>query len=118
MLTYCILRKTNHSAEIEVVETGFSVLAFIFGPIWAIFKSLWLYSFLGILFLLLFSVLLESKDLSFFFSVVSLTSSVFWGFFARDLYIQFLINKKFRPIKHINANSKEKAIIKYLSEER
>ncbi len=115
MLTYCILKK-NSSDEIEIVETGFSFFAFLLGPIWGLYKTLWFYSFLGILFLFLFKIILKDNNLYFFFSLISLTSSLFWGFFARDLYIQFLIKNKFRPIKLISATSKESAIVKYLSE--
>ena len=115
MLTYCILKK-NSSDEVEIVETGFSFFAFLLGPIWGIYKALWFYSFLGILFLLLFKIILTDNNLYILFSFISLTSSLFWGFFARDLYIQCLIKNKFHPIKLINASSKESAIIKYLSE--
>ena len=116
MLTFCILKKDNSKEGLQVVETGFSLVAFIFGPAWGIFKKLWLYSFIGIIFLLAFKSVLEIINLSNLFFIVSIVSSFFWGFFARDLHIQFLISKKFKPIKLINANSRENAIVKFLSE--
>ena len=48
--------------------------------------------------------------------MISLISSFFWGFYARDLQIQYLIENNFKPIKLINAKSKEGAIVQFLSE--
>jgi hypothetical protein len=116
MLTFCILENKKTETNIKIVETGFSFLAFFFGPIWGLYKTLWGYSFLGITLLLGFRVILENIDLGPFFFFIALLSSVFWGFFARDLYIQNLIGKEFFPIKLVNAPTKENAILKYLSE--
>ncbi len=115
MLTYCILKKDSDE-DLVVVKTGFSFLAFVLGPIWALFKQLWLYSAVGILIIIYCSVILKIYNLSDFFFLFSFLSSLFWGKFARDLYIQNLISKKFKPLRHINANSKESAIIEYLTE--
>ena len=116
MLTYCILKK-NNTNDIEITETGFSVLAFIFGPLWGFFKKLWLFSFIGIIFLFGFKFLFQTVGSNYLILIVSICSSIFWGFFARDLYIQSLILQKFKPIKHIVASSRENALIKHLSEE-
>ena len=116
MLTYCILKKNDSKGELKVVETGFSFLGFVFGPLWAIFKSLWFYSAFGIVILLSSILALETLSLSPIFYLVSLISSIFWGVFARDLYIQDLINREFYPVKHVTAKSRENAIIKYLAE--
>ncbi len=116
MLIYCILKKDSDT-DLIVAETGFSILAFALGPIWAFFKQLWLYSAIGALFFICCSIILKTYNLSEFVFIFSLASSFFWGKFARDLYIQNLISKKFKPLKHINANSKESAIIQYLTEE-
>ena len=56
--------------------------------------------------------------LNIFFVLSSIASSFFWGKFARDLYIQKLITNKFKPLKHVVANSREDAIIKFLTESR
>ena len=117
MLTFCIL-KNNLDKNLIVAETGFSIFAFFLGPIWAAFKKLWLYSFLGIFFLVISNYILEIFQASYLFVYFSLISSFFWGKFARDLYIQDLITKNFAPIKHISAESKETAFIKFLSEEK
>ncbi len=116
MLTFCILKNENSNEDLEIIETGFSLFAFIFGPIWALFKKLWFYSLIGIIFLASFNLIFEIIDLSSFFFLISLVSSFFWGFFARDLQIQFLIDKSYAPVKLINAKSKESALIKFLSE--
>ena len=117
MLTFCIL-KNNLDKNFIVAETGFSIFAFFLGPIWGVFRKLWLYSFIGIFFLIISSYILERFQASYLFICFSLISSFFWGKFARDLYIQDLISKNFAPIKHINAESKETAFIKFLSEEK
>ena len=116
MITYCILKKNNSEDSIEIAETGFCFLAFIFGPIWGLFKSLWLYSFIGIVTLVSLNYLSNSSDMLSLLYLSSLLSSFFWGVFGRDLYIQKLIYNKFLPITHLNASSKEKAMVKYLSD--
>ena len=116
MLTYCILRNVESEDKLEITETGFCFLAFIFGPIWGISKSLWLYSFIGAAILILFNLIFEDSNVYLLLYLSSISSSFFWGFFGRDLYIQKLINNKFLPIAHLNASSREKAMVKYLSD--
>ena len=117
MVTYCILKKSSEK-HLIVVETGFSFLAFFLGPVWGIFKQLWIYSLIGIAFLSYCNFVLTIYDLKYFFVLSSVASSLFWGKFARDLYIQKLITKKFKPLKHVVANSKEDAIIQFLTESK
>ena len=117
MITYCIL-KNSLDKNLIVVKTGFSIIAFILGPIWGLFRKLWMYSAIGIAFLSYCNFILSVYDLKYFFVLSSVASSLFWGKFARDLYIQNLITRKFKPLKHIVANSKEDAIIQFLNESR
>ena len=117
MITYCIL-KNSVEKDLLVVETGFSVLAFILGPIWGLFRKLWMFSAIGIAFLSYCNFILSVYDLKYFFVLSLVASSLFWGKFARDLYIQKLITSKFKPVKHVVANSKEDAIIKFLTESK
>ena len=118
MFTYCVLRNNNDKNDYEIVETGFSFLAFIFGPAWGLFKKLWIFSSIGFLILFVSKFMLFGANNNHLFLTFSSASSFFWGFFARDLYIQNLIHNNFSPIKHINAKTKENALIKYLSEEK
>ena len=117
MITFCILKKSLDE-DLIVVKTGFSILAFLLGPIWGLFNKLWLYSAIGIAFLSYSNFILSVYDVKYFFVLSSFASSLFWGKFARDLYIQKLITKNFKPLKHVVANSKEDAIIKFLTESR
>ncbi len=117
MITYCILKK-NLNKDLVVVETGFSILAFFLGPIWGLFRKLWVYSAIGIAFLSYCNFIFIVYDVKNFFVLSSIASSIFWGKFARDLYIQKLIKKKFKPVKHVVANSKEDAIIQFLIESK
>ncbi len=117
MLTYCILQNKINK-DLIVTETGFSIFAFFLGPIWGLFKKLWLYSSIGVIFLIMSNSILETYNISNLFIFFSFISSFFWGKFARELYIQNLISKNFRPIKHVNANSRETAFIQYLTEEK
>ena len=117
MITYCILKKSLDK-DLIVVKTGFSILAFFLGPIWGLFRKLWIYSAIGIAFLSYCNFILAVFDLKNFFVLSSIISSLFWGKFARDLYIQKLIAKEFKPLKHVVANSKEDAIIQFLTESR
>ena len=117
MITYCILKKSLDK-DLIVAKTGFSILAFLLGPIWGIFRKLWVYSAIGIAFLSYSNFILSVYDVKYFFVLSSFASSLFWGKFARDLYIQKLITKNFKPLKHVVANSKEDAIIKFLTESK
>jgi len=117
MITFCIL-KNSLSKDLIVVKTGFSILAFFLGPIWGLFRKLWMYSAIGMAFLIYCNFILSVYDLKYFFILSSIASSLFWGKFARDLYIQNLIKRKFKPLKHVVANSKEDAIIQFLTESR
>ena len=117
MITYCIL-KNNLDKDLIVVETGFSILAFFLGPIWGLFRKLWVYSTIGVAFLGYCNFILSVYDLKYFFVLSSIASSIFWGKFARDLYIQKLITRKFKPLKHVVANSREDAIIQFLTESK
>ena len=117
MITYCILKKSLDK-DLVAVETGFSILAFLLGPIWGLFRKLWLYSIIGIAFLSYCNFILSVHDLKYFLILSSIASSLFWGKFARDLYIQKLIERKFKPLKHVVANSKEDAIIQFLTESK
>ena len=117
MITYCI-PKNSLDKDLVVVKTGFSILAFLLGPIWGLFRKLWVYSAIGIAFVFYCNFILSVYDLKYFFVISSIASSLFWGKFARDLYIQELIKRKFKPIKHVVATSKEDAIIQFLTESR
>ena len=117
MITYCIL-KNSLDKDLIVVKTGFSIFAFFLGPIWGLLRKLWVYSALGIAFLSYCNFILSVYDLKYSFVIASIASSLFWGKFARDLYIQQLIKRKFKPLKHVVANSREDAIIKFLTESR
>ena len=117
MITYCIL-KNNLDKDLIVVKTGFSILAFFLGPIWGLFRKLWVYSAIGIAFLSYCNFILSVYDLKYFFAISTIASSLFWGKFARDLYIQNLIKRKFKPLKHVVATSKEDAIIQFLTESK
>ena len=117
MITYCIL-KNSLDKDLVVVKTGFSIFAFFLGPIWGLFRKLWVYSIIGIAFLTYCNFILSFYDLKYFFVICSFASSLFWGKFANDLYIQKLIKRKFKPIKHVVATSKEDAIIQFLTESR
>ena len=46
MNDYIILKKDEDNYE--VLETGFSYLAFIYGPLWAAFNLLWIPLFFGL----------------------------------------------------------------------
>ena len=118
MLTYCILRKKDNKDDLKILETGFSLSAFIFGPIWGVFKRLWLFSLIGFSLFFFSKLIYKETNLFYIFYLFSSISSFFWGFFARDLLILKLIENNFYPVKHINATSKESAIIQFLSEER
>ncbi len=114
MLDYIILEKKNDN--LEVVETGFSYFALLYGPLWAAYHSLWLAFFSGLITLFIFVLILDYLNMDNFFFLIFLTSNIFWGIFGRDIHIQKYLRKKYYPVKIISASSKKKALIKYLTE--
>ena len=56
MNDYIILKKDEDNYE--VLETGFSYLAFIYGPLWAAFNLLWIPLFFGLLITISFIIIL------------------------------------------------------------
>ena len=113
MNDYIILKKDEDNYE--VLETGFSYLAFIYGPLWAAFNLLWLPLFFGLLTTVSFIVILYYLNIQKFYFLVVLFSNFCWGFLGRDLLIQKFLSNKFHPIEIVGAGSRLKALIKYLS---
>ena len=113
MNDYIILKKDEDNYE--VLETGFSYLAFIYGPFWAAFNLLWIPLFFGLLITISFIIILYYLNIGQFYFLVVLFSNFCWGSLGRDLLIQKYLSKKFHPIEIISASSRVKALIKYLS---
>jgi len=113
MNDYIILKKDEDTYE--VIETGFSYLAFIYGPLWAAFNLLWIPFFFGISITILFITTQHYLNVGQFNFLVILFSNFCWGFLGRDLLIQKFLSNKFHPIEIISAGSRVKALIKYLS---
>ena len=116
MITYCILKKSLDK-DLVAVETGFSILAFLLGPIWGLFRKLWLYSAIGIAFLSYCNFILSVYDLKYFFFIFNCLKLILGKICKRFIHSK-LIKRKFKPLKHIVANSKEDAIIQFLTESR
>ncbi len=114
MLDYIILK--NDKNNYEAIETGFSYLALIYGPLWVAFHSLWAYcvvSFFSLFCIVSILINLELQNLIMF---TIFLSNLFWGFFGRDLLIYKFLDNKFYPVKLIGASSRKNAMIKYFSE--
>ena len=113
MNDYIILKKDEDNYE--VLETGFSYLAFIYGPLWAAFNLLWLPLFFGLFTTISFIAILYYLNIGKFYFLVFLFSNFCWGFLGRDLLIQKFLSNKFHPVKIIGASSRVKALMKFLS---
>ena len=113
MNDYIILKKDEDNYE--VLETGFSYLAFIYGPLWAAFNLLWLPLFFGLFTTISFIAILYYLNIGKFYFLVVLFSNFCWGFLGRDLLIQKFLSNKFHPVKIIGASSRVKALMKFLS---
>ena len=113
MNDYIILKKDEDNYE--VLETGFSYLAFIYGPLWAAFNLLWIPFFFGLVITISLIKFLYYLNIGQFYFLVVLFSNFCWGFLGRDLLIQKYLSNKFHPIEIIGAGSRVKALIKYLS---
>ena len=113
MNDYIILKKDEETYE--VLETGFSYLAFIYGPLWAAFNLLWIPFFFGLFATVSVIIILYYSKFGQFYFLAILFSNFCWGFLGRDLLIQKFLSNKFHPKEIIGAGSKVKALIKYLS---
>ena len=113
MNDYIILKKDEDNYE--VLEMGFSYLAFIYGPLWAAFNLLWIPLFLGLVITISIIKFLYYLNMEHFYFLVVLFSNFCWGFLGRDLLIQKFLSNKFKPKEIISASSRVKALIKYLS---
>jgi hypothetical protein len=113
MNDYIILKKDEDNYE--VLETGFSYLAFIYGPLWAAFNLLWIPLFFGLVITMSLIKFLYYLNIEQFYFLVVFFSNFCWGFLGRDLLIHKYLSNKFHPIEIIGAGSRVKALIKYLS---
>ena len=113
MNDYIILKKDEDNYE--VLETGFSYLAFIYGPLWAAFNLLWIPLFFGLVITISLIKLLYYLNIEQFYFLVVLFSNFCWGLLGRDLLIQKFLSNKFHPVKIIGASSRVKALIKFLA---
>ena len=113
MNDYIILKKDEDNYE--VLETGFSYLAFIYGPLWAAFNLLWIPLFFGLVITMSLIKFLYYLNIEQFYFLVVLFSNFCWGFLGRDLLIQKYLSNKFHPIEIIGAGSRVKALIKFLA---
>ncbi len=113
MNDYIILKKDKDTYE--VLETGFSYLAFIYGPLWGAFNFLWIPFLFGLLATTSLVIILYYLNIGEFYFLIILFSNICWGFLGRDLQIQKFLSNDFYPQEIIGAGSKVKALIKYLS---
>ena len=86
MITYCILKNSSDN-DLVVVKTGFSILAFFLGPIWGLFRKLWVYSAIGIAFLSYCNFILAAYDLKYFFVFLCLVSQLFYLVTVKKKYM-------------------------------
>ena len=113
MNDYIILKKDEDTYE--VLETGFSYLAFIYGPLWAAFNLLWIPLFFGLFSTISLITILYHLNIGQYYFLVFLFSNLCWGFLGRDLLILKFLSNKFHPKEIIAASSKVKALLKFLS---
>ena len=113
MESFFILRKISEPKKIMAENNGFNKFAFFLGPIWGIFKGLWFEGL--ILFWLMNFAIFIAPQFSFLFI---LTSSIFWGFFGKDIYIQKLLKSGYIPEVIVVSNSSQKAILIFSSKNK
>ena len=113
MESFFILKNISKPKKIIAEKNGFNKYPFFLGPFWGLFKGLWLEGFIWLI-LINFAIYL-APDLSLLFI---LTSSFFWGFFGKDIYIQKLINSKYVAEDLILADSPRTAILIFLTKNK
>ena len=113
MNDYIILKKDKDT--FEVIETGFSYFAFIYGPLWGAFNLLWTPFLFGCFAIISFIIIFYYLDIEQFYFLIIIISNFCWGFFGRDLLIEKFVSNDFHPQEIIGANSRVKALVKYLS---
>ena len=113
MESFFILKSTSKSKRVIAAKNGFSFYFLFLGPILGIFKGLWMEVFISIIFIYLAIYL--APELSFFSILIS---SIFWGFFGKDLYIQKLLKLNYMPEDIITSESSKKAILIFSSKNK
>jgi len=113
MNDYIILKKDKDIYE--VLETGFSYFALIYGPFWAAFNLLWMPFLFGCTTTIALITILNYLNIEQFYSLVILFSNFCWGFLGRDLVVKKFISKNFHPQEIIGASSRVNALMKHLS---
>ena len=113
MESFFILKNVAKPKKIIAVKNGFSFNFFLLGPIMGAFKGLWME--------VLISIVLINLTLNFapeFTVFTLLISSIFWGFFGKDLYIQKLLKQSYTPEDIVTCKSSEKAILIFSSQNK
>ena len=113
MESFFILKNVAKPKKIIAVKNGFSFNLFLLGPIMGAFKGLWME--------VLISIVLINLTLNFapeFTVFTLLISSIFWGFFGKDLYIQKLLKQSYTPEDIVTCKSSEKAILIFSSQNK
>ena len=113
MESFFILRNVSDPQKIIAENNGFNKFLFFLGPIWGIFKGIWFESLIW--FWLISFAIYVVPEFSFLFI---LTSSTFWGFFGKDIYIQKLLDSDYIPEDIVVSNSSQKAILIFSSKNK
>ena len=94
--------------KIEYYKAAFSLIdscgkyiwnwpAFFFGSVWALYRKMYLYSFLGVILLLILHLLFDDKNVLIFFEILC---RFFWGRYGNALYYR-TIKKKIERGYHL-----------------
>jgi hypothetical protein len=113
MKAFTIYTSTKDKNDIIVLREGFCIEAFIFGPLWALYKKMWL---IGIATIALHGILynLTGYIPSFMIDFIGNLVLLLYGFFAVDLMSYKLCKNSYNLEDIIIANSQEEAEINFL----
>lgn len=113
MQLFSIYTSKNNKDDIVALKEGFSIQAFIFGPLWALYKQMWLIGSINIIIYIIL-IMLKSYIPEFLSDLLNNILFLSYGFFASDLLSYRLSNNNYDLQDVVIANNKEQAELTFL----
>ena len=90
----------------SIKQTNFSLIAFIFGPLYLLYKKMWYYSL--ILLLIIFAISTQNLNIA---ALITILINLYLGFKFNSIYLEYA-NKKVESIKISNPDKSSIEILK------
>ena len=117
MQVFSIYASKNNKENVIVLKEGFSIEAFILGPIWAFYKQMWLIGSISII-IYIVSNSMKNYIPEFFTDVFNNIVLLLYGFFASDLISYKLNNNGYQLEDIVIAKNQDEAELAFLNKNK